>query len=271
MQANAKFSKMQCPEPGSEEHKYMQKVPYRSLLGSLGYIAQITRGDIMFAVHKLAAFSNNPGKIHWAALKRILVYLYHTRHRRLVFGTNGHLHDLTDPQAEPIQVFCDAGHGGCLDTAKSTSGALITVFGDCIDASSRKQGKVANSTGMAELYALDDVTRNHESYRNLLFDMTDFYQKTIVTHTDSQVILKQIDRGELSRRTKHLRLAFEAVKDRVADGHISLIHVDGKNNPSDLFTKPLPLEDFARHVNFLLNDKGNEFGEWQSCLIERER
>ena len=36
------------------------------------------------------------------------------------------------------------------------------VFGDCIDASSRKQGKVANySTGMAELYALDDVTRNH--------------------------------------------------------------------------------------------------------------
>ena len=101
--------------------------------------------------------------------------------------------------------------------------------------------------------------------------MTDFYQQTVKTHTDSQVIIKQIDRGELSRRTKHLRLAFEAVKDRVAEGHIELEHVDGKNNPSDLCTKPLPLEDFARHVDFLLNDKGTEFGEWHSCLVERER
>ena len=123
---------------------------------------------------------------------------------------------------------------------------------------------------MAELYALDDVTRNHESYRNPLFDMTDFYQKTILAYTDSQVILKQIDRGELSRRTKHLRLAFEAVKSRVADGHINLHHIDGKDNPSDLCTKPLPLEDFARHTNFLLNDSKAEFGEWHSCLFDRE-
>ena len=271
MQANAKFSKMQCPEPGSEEHEYMQKVPYRRLLGSLGYIGQITRGDILFAVHKLAAFSNNPGKVHWAALKRILVYLYHSRHRRLVFGSKALDHNLDDPDAQPIQIYCDADHGGCLDSGKSTSGTIVTVFGDSIDATSRKQGKVANSTGMAELYALDDVTRNHESYRQLLFDMTDFYQQTVKTHTDSQVIIKQIDRGELSRRTKHLRLAFEAVKDRVAEGHIELEHVDGKNNPSDLCTKPLPLEDFARHVDFLLNDKGTEFGEWHSCLVERER
>ena len=269
MQANAKFSKEQCPEPGSEEHKYMQKVPYRNLLGSLGYIAQITRGDIAFAVNKLAAFSNNPGKVHWMALKRILVYLYHSRHRRLVFGTKSHEYDLNDPESKPIQIYCDADHGGCLDTGKSTSGTLVTVLGDSIDASSRKQGKVANSTGMAELYALDDVTRNHECYRNLLFDMTEFYQPTLVSHTDSQVIIKQLDRGELSRRTKHLRLAFEAVKDRVAEGHIELIHVDGKKNPSDLCTKPLPHEDFARHTDFLLKDKITGFGEWQSCMIER--
>ena len=90
----------------------MQKVPYRNLLGSLGYIAQITRGDIAFAVNKLAAFSNNPGKVHWMALKRILVYLYHSRHRRLVFGTKSHEYDLDDPESKPIQIYCDADHGG---------------------------------------------------------------------------------------------------------------------------------------------------------------
>ena len=91
-----------------------------------------------------------------------------------------------------------------------------------------------------------------------------------MTHTDSQVVLKQIYRGELSRRTKYLRLAFEAVKGHLAEGHINLDHIDGKDNPSDLCTKPLPLEDFARHTNFLLNDSKAEFGEWHSCLFDRE-
>ena len=79
---------------------------------------------------------------------------------------------------------------------------------------------------MAEqLYALDDVTRNHECYRNLLFDMTEFHQPTLVSHTDSQVIIKQLDRGRTQSCYKYLRLAFEAVKDRVAGGHIELPHV----------------------------------------------
>jgi len=268
MPANAKFSKSQSPSPGTPEHEYMEKVPYRNLLGSLGYIAQITRGDIAFAVNKLAAFSSNPGKAHWLALKRILVYLYHSRHRRLVFGSKAQDFDLDDPTTKPIQIYCDADHGGCLDSDKSTSGTLITVFGDCVNMSSRKQGKVANSTGAAELYAVDDETRNHSAYRSLLFDMTEFYQVTIPTYTDSQVVIKQLDRGELTRRTKHLRLAFNAVKERVADGNIELNHVEGKENPADLFTKPLPLEDFTRHTDFLLNDKGTQLAEWQSCMID---
>ena len=268
MQANAKFSKLQSPSPGSPEYEHMEKVPYRNLLGSLGYIAQITRGDIAFAVNKLAAFSSNPGKVHWLALKRILIYLFHSRHRRLVFGSKTNDFDLDASTTKPIQVYCDADHGGCLDSGKSTTGVLVTVFGDSVNMASRKQGKVANSTGAAELYAVDDETRNHNAYRSLLFDMTEFYQATIPTYTDSQVIIKQLDRGELSRRTKHLRLAFNAVKDRVADGHIELTHVDGKENPADLFTKPLPQEDFARHTDFLLNDKGTQLAEWQTCMID---
>ena len=98
--------------------------------------------------------------------------------------------------------------------------------------------------------------------------MTEFYQVTIPTYTDSQVVIKQLDRGELTRRTKHLRLAFNAVKERVADGNIELNHVEGKENPADLFTKPLPLEDFTRHTDFLLNDKGTQLAEWQSCMID---
>ena len=64
-----------------------------------------------------------------------------------------------------------------------------------------------------------------------------------MTHTDSQVVLKQIYRGELSRRTKYLRLAFEAVKGHLAEGHINLDHIDGK---SPIQKKQRPLKQLAR-------------------------
>ena len=51
----------------------MQQVPFASLLGSLLYIGNTTRGDILQAVNRLGRFTANPGKVHWQALKRVLV------------------------------------------------------------------------------------------------------------------------------------------------------------------------------------------------------
>ena len=47
----------------------------------------------------------------------------------------------------------------------------------------------------------------------------------------------------MSTKTKHLRLAFHAVLERVTDNEIVLQHVSGVDNPADLFTKPLPKSD----------------------------
>ena len=119
------------------------------------------RADIAFAVNKLSRFANNPARVHWKALKRVLVYIYTTRQRRLVFGR-----DQDFDIDEPICVYMDAGHAGCKDTAKSTSGIVITVFGSTVWTKSKRQGKVANSTGAAELHAMDwetPVLTHHQS------------------------------------------------------------------------------------------------------------
>ena len=135
------YTKAQCPEIGSKEHQEMKQVPYRSLLGALLYMTEI-RADIAFAVNKLSRFANNPARVHWKALKRVLVYIYTTRQRRLVFGR-----DQDFDIDEPICVYMDADHAGCKDTAKSTSGIVITVFGSTVWTKSKRQGKVANSVG----------------------------------------------------------------------------------------------------------------------------
>ena len=52
-------------------------IQYRSCIGSLIYILS-TRVDLIFAVHKLAKFSANLGKVHFEGLIHLLRYIrYH--------------------------------------------------------------------------------------------------------------------------------------------------------------------------------------------------
>jgi hypothetical protein len=68
MDPSIHFSKDQCAQT-PEEVADMCKVPYREAIGSLNYCAVATRPDIAFSVSLLAQFMENPGKIHWEAVK----------------------------------------------------------------------------------------------------------------------------------------------------------------------------------------------------------
>ena len=243
------FTKAQCPEIGSDEWHTMQKVGYRRLLGCLLYACEI-RGDIAFAVNKLSRFASNPAMVHWKALKRVLVYLYTTRTRRLVFGRTNAID--TD---NPITVYMDADHAGCKDTARSTSGLVIQVFGSTVFTKAKRQGKVANSTGAAELHAMADAVRRLESYRIIVEDMG-FYQRTIPFYSDSQVAIDMVKRGHLSTATKHLRISYFTVLEATRAGDISLHHVPGEDNVSDILTKSLPRTTHEKHTDGLLQDAG---------------
>ena len=45
---------------------------YASLIGSLMYLAVVTRPDIAYAVFRLGSYMSNPAMSHWAAAKRVL-------------------------------------------------------------------------------------------------------------------------------------------------------------------------------------------------------
>jgi len=52
---------------------------YRSAIGKLNYLAQISRPDILYAVHQCARFSSNPREEHTAAIIYLAKYLNNTR------------------------------------------------------------------------------------------------------------------------------------------------------------------------------------------------
>ncbi|GJV35067.1 putative reverse transcriptase domain-containing protein [Tanacetum coccineum] len=64
----------------------MQRVPYASAIGSIMYVVRCTRPDVAFAQNLCSLFQQNPGEIHWTAVKTILKYLRNTKDMVLVYG-----------------------------------------------------------------------------------------------------------------------------------------------------------------------------------------
>ncbi|GJW66046.1 retrotransposon protein, putative, ty1-copia subclass [Tanacetum coccineum] len=98
-----------------KEVKRMQNVPYASAVGSIMYAVRCTRPDVAFAQNITSRFQQNPGELHWTAVKNILKYLRNTKDMFLVYGGN--------PEAElRVDCYCDAGFETDRDDTKSQTG-----------------------------------------------------------------------------------------------------------------------------------------------------
>ena len=65
------MTKEQCdPRPDPVVHRR-----YRSIVGSLGYLVNMTRPDLAWSYSELSKYVQNPGKAHMAAAHLVLGYL----------------------------------------------------------------------------------------------------------------------------------------------------------------------------------------------------
>ena len=69
----------------SEVTQLVDETLYRSLVGSLLYIAKQTGPDIVCIVNALSRFMDKPANSHWLAGKRVLRYLQATKSPKLVY------------------------------------------------------------------------------------------------------------------------------------------------------------------------------------------
>ena len=92
MDYNQPLGQSQCPSTLADITQ-MRNVPYHEAVGSLMYAAMGTRPDITFGMSMVMQFMDNPGWVHWEAVKRIFCYLG-TKDYELVYGgeTSAKLH-----------------------------------------------------------------------------------------------------------------------------------------------------------------------------------
>jgi hypothetical protein len=149
MDPNIVLSKSQCPT-SLEEIVFIQKVPYRRLLGMLMWVSVAMCPDITFAVSTLAQFSENPGRVHWEALKHVFRYLKGTKELRLTFGG----------EAKGLEGYCDTD-GSMQEHRHAITGYAFLIDGGAVSWAAKKQEIIALSTTEAEYVATTQASPFH--------------------------------------------------------------------------------------------------------------
>ncbi|KAE9266726.1 hypothetical protein PR003_g32022, partial [Phytophthora rubi] len=161
LEPGVQFTK--ADEPQTEEDKAkMKSKPYRSLVGSLMYLACGTRPEISVAVAKLSRFLENPGEKHWDAGIKVVRYLLKTKDVGIVYD------GLLGTQ---LEAYSDADWADNRDDRRSVSGMLLMLCGAPVVWRSTFQKTVALSSTEAEYMALSDCVKECIWMRRLLKDI----------------------------------------------------------------------------------------------------
>ena len=226
------------------------------LMGSLQWHSHCTRPDISTATSILAKYQNSPSPGHIKAAKYIIRYLKGTSSHGITFNSandtilqsflhfpSHHQHKLTGIAdanwgAQDQSTSFDKNTTLELHKSRSISGHIVTLHGP-LHWSSKRQTITARSSAESEIYATDECCKDILYLSQLIHDLNlqnDLLSKTTHIYIDSMACVHWT-KNRTTRSIRHIQLRENAVREAVQSGIISVLHVQGTNNPSDILTK----------------------------------
>ena len=161
------------------------------------YLAVATQPDIAVAVNTLARFVENPGQIHWMAIKHLMRYLKGTMDYGLIYQY-GQGMDVR------LTAYSDADWAGDTSDRKSTTGYIIQLGCAVVCWKSIKQHCVALSTVEAE-YIAASMASKEIIWMCRLLDELGFKQiDATVLKMDNSGACELASNAMISQRTKHI-------------------------------------------------------------------
>ncbi len=94
---------------------------YRSIVGCLSYLVNMTRPDLAFSFSQLSKFLQYPCEAHLAAAYRVLAYVKGTLHQGLSW------HDPGAGSRNKFSGWVDSDFASDIDTRKSMTGYLMVL------------------------------------------------------------------------------------------------------------------------------------------------
>lgn len=218
------------------ELEQMKRMPFRQVVGSLLYLARVSRPDIAFAVNQLSRHCAAPCKAAWLAAKHLLRYLAGTQDIKLTLK----------PSRDGIDVVTDADFANDRIDRKSVSGFIVYLFGAPVAWGSTKQSVVAQSSTSAEFIAANDGLQQADWIQLVIAEILQEPPLKLILRMDSVPAIHRIKREGSSNAQKAVDIRFHGIKDAWTTQRLALEYVATGNNPADLLTKSLNSTDLKR-------------------------
>jgi hypothetical protein len=207
-----------------------ESLPYRELIGSLLFLARVTRPDIMFAVGKLSQFTHCYSTEHWKAAKDILRYLHETPTLGLHYEANENF---------DILAYTDSDYAGDKLDRKSTSGCVTFANDSLISWTSQKQDIVSLSSTEAEYIALASGAREVMWLRNFAEELGEKQSNPTPILCDNTSSIRLVENPEFHKRTKHIDVRYHYIRELAENGEVIVKYVSTQEQKADILTKPL--------------------------------
>lgn len=215
--------------------------PYRAAIGSLIFLSQLTRPDIIFAVNILSRYLTCHTEVHWRAVKHVFRYLAGTADLGICYRK-------TDVNPD-LLAYSDADYAGDLVTRRSTTGYIFLLSNGPISWCSQRQKIVSLSTTEAEYVAASMASRELIWLRRLLSEVCNPCDKATELRIDNQSAIKLVKNPEFHKKTKHIDIHCHFIREQLVKGDLCVNYVRSEDQYADFLTKALAKEKFNRSLN----------------------
>ncbi|GJX61963.1 ribonuclease H-like domain-containing protein [Tanacetum coccineum] len=150
-----------------------------------------------------------------------------------------YMHDPHEPHLVALK------HAGCPATRHSTFGYCVFLGDNLLSWSSKRQHTLSHSSVEAEYRRVANVIAETAWIRNLLRELqAPLFTATLVYCNNVSDVYMSANPVQ-HQCTKHIEIDIHFVRDKVATGHIRVLHVPSRYQYADIFTKGLPYPLFA--------------------------
>lgn len=219
-------------------------VPYAEVVGCLIFLANWTRPDISYSISMVSQFLKQPGRAHWAAVKRIYRYLKGTLSYGLQYTASGN-------QRLELTSYADDDWAADADTRKSLSAYCFLLSSGAMSWSCKKQASLALSSTEAKYKALTDACKEAEWERQFLESVQQKQKGPTRLNCDNMSAIVLVANPRFHACTKHIELYHHYIRDVAERGAVKVEYASTHENTADIFTKCLSKAKHFQHLSAL--------------------
>ena len=234
--AGVHLTKSETPSPTNLRTEYQQ------LISTLLYAALGTRPNIAFAVTQLSQFNSDLTEEHMRYAKYVLRNLKGTKLLRICYNRSSNA---------GLMVYSDSDWGQNKDDHHSTSGQVFTLANGTISWAFQCQKMVALSVGESEYMELAATGHQCAWLRSFSVEIGFPFTQAMMICADNQAAIFLAINPAVERRMKHIDIHHHYIHEQVETSVIDLYHIAREENPTDLFTKPLPVVKVEKFRNLI--------------------